>query len=451
MATLVADNIRSAATTSNDLGATGDPNGAETVDLTAMGQAARAASRVLATLTTAQKNAALAAIAQEIEAQAQLILAANAQDLTDARAKGLSDALLDRLMLNEKRVNALAEDTRKIIDLPDPVGSELESRMLPNGLRLSRRRIPIGVLGVIYEARPNVTIEIATLSLKTGNAVILRGGRETLRSNLALLQAIHTALTKVGVPTAAIQYIANPDRALITQLLRLDQYVDMIIPRGGAALHKLCKEQSTIPVITGGMGVCHLYVDSNADLERSLDVIENAKVQRPSVCNALDTILVNESIAARFLPQVAARMGQQGVELRADERALAILAEDRGGANIVAAGPEDFDQEWMALILGVKVVNNLDEAITHIQTHSTEHSDGILTNDWNNATRFINEINSSAVFVNASTRFNDGGQFGLGAEVAVSTQKLHARGPMGLEELTTYKWVCLGDFHIRPS
>ena len=451
MATLVADNIRSAATTSNDLGATGDPNGAETVDLTAMGQAARAASRVLATLTTAQKNAALAAIAQEIEAQAQLILAANAQDLTDARAKGLSDALLDRLMLNEKRVNALAEDTRKIIDLPDPVGSELESRMLPNGLRLSRRRIPIGVLGVIYEARPNVTIEIATLSLKTGNAVILRGGRETLRSNLALLQAIHTALTKVGVPTAAIQYIANPDRALITQLLRLDQYVDMIIPRGGAALHKLCKEQSTIPVITGGMGVCHLYVDSNADLERSLDVIENAKVQRPSVCNALDTILVNESIAARFLPQVAARMGQQGVELRADERALAILAEDKGGATIVAAGPEDFDQEWMALILGVKVVNNLDEAITHIQTHSTEHSDGILTNDWNNATRFINEINSSAVFVNASTRFNDGGQFGLGAEVAVSTQKLHARGPMGLEELTTYKWVCLGDFHIRPS
>jgi glutamate-5-semialdehyde dehydrogenase len=456
MATLVADNIRSAATASNDQVsndqvATGDQNGTETVELVAMGQAARAASRVLATLTTAQKNAALAAIAQEIEVQAELILAANVQDLADARAKGLSDALLDRLMLNEKRVNALAEDTRKIIDLPDPVGSELESRMLPNGLRLSRRRIPIGVLGVIYEARPNVTIEIATLSLKTGNAVILRGGRETLRSNLALLQAIHTGLTKAGIPTAAIQYIANPDRSLITQLLRLDQYVDMIIPRGGAALHKLCKEQSTIPVITGGMGVCHLYVDSSADLERSIDVIENAKVQRPSVCNALDTILVNESVAARFLPQVAARMGQRGVELRADDRALAILAEDNGGANVVLAGPEDFDQEWMALILGVKVVDDLEEAITHIHTHSTEHSDGILTNDWNNATRFINEINSSAVFVNASTRFNDGGQFGLGAEVAVSTQKLHARGPMGLEELTTYKWVCLGDFHIRPS
>jgi glutamate-5-semialdehyde dehydrogenase len=353
-------------------------------------------------------------------------------------------------MLNEKRIRGLAEDTRKIIDLPDPVGAEFESRVLPNGLRLSRRRIPIGVLGVIYEARPNVTIDIATLALKTGNAIILRGGRETLRSNLALLQAIHAALTNAGLPTAAIQYIANPDRNLVTQLLRLDQYVDMIIPRGGAALHRLAKEQSTIPVITGGIGICHLYVDSSADLPRSIDVIENAKVQRPSVCNSLDTILVHESIAARFLPQVAARMGQCGVELRADARALDILSQNGAGANVLAAGPEDFDQEWLALILGIKVVDNLDEAIAHVQAHSTEHSDGILTNDWSNATRFVNEINSSAVFVNASTRFNDGGQFGLGAEVAVSTQKLHARGPMGLEELTTYKWVCLGDFHVRP-
>jgi glutamate-5-semialdehyde dehydrogenase len=271
-----------------------------------------------------------------------------------------------------------------------------------------------------------------------------------LRSNLALIHAIHSALTKVGLPDAAIQYIANPDRNLVTQLLQLDQYVDMIIPRGGAALHKLCKEQSFIPVITGGIGVCHLYVDSSADPARSIDVIENAKVQRPSVCNALDTILVHESIAAGFLPQVARRMGERGVEVRADERALAILAAENHDAHVVAAGPEDFDQEWMALILGVKVVDNLAEAIAHIQTHSTEHSDGILTNDWKNATRFVNEINSAAVFVNASTRFNDGGQFGLGAEVAVSTQKLHARGPMGLEELTTYKWICLGDFHVRP-
>lgn len=440
MATLVAESVQPAATAQT---------GAESVDMVAMGKAARLASRSLATLTTAQKNAALAAIAEEIEAQTATIIAANAQDLADGRAKGLSDALLDRLMLNEQRVLALAEDTRKIIDLPDPVGAEYESRLLPNGLRLSRRRIPIGVLGVIYEARPNVTIEIATLALKTSNAVILRGGRDNLRSNLALLYAIHTALTKVGIPTEAIQYIRNPDRDLVTQLLRLDQYIDMIIPRGGAALHKLCKEQSTIPVITGGMGICHLFVDSSADLARSVDVIENAKVQRPSVCNALDTILVHERVAAEFLPTIAARMGQRGVEMRADARAFDILRQAHLDATILPAGPEDFDQEWMALILGIRVVDSLDEAIDHIQAHSTEHSDGILTNNWGNATRFVNEINSSAVFVNASTRFNDGGQFGLGAEVAVSTQKLHARGPMGLEELTTYKWVCLGDFHVR--
>ena len=440
MATLVAESVQPAVV------ANGEQNA---VDMLAMGKAARLVSRTLATLTTAQKNIALAAIAEELEAEAEAIIAANALDLADGRAKGLTDALLDRLMLNEKRVQALAEDTRKIIDLPDPVGAEFESRMLPNGLRLSRRRIPIGVLGVIYEARPNVTIEIATLALKTSNAVILRGGRETLRSNLAIIHAIHGALNKVGIPTSAIQYIANPDRNLVSQLLRLDQYVDMIIPRGGAALHKLCKEQSTIPVITGGMGVCHLFVDRSADVLRSIDVIENAKVQRPSVCNSLDTILVHANIAADFLPQVAERMGQRGVELRADARALEILTQHETGALTVAAGPDDFDQEWMALILGIRVVDTLDEAIDHIQAHSTEHSDGILTNDWSNATRFVNEINSSAVFVNASTRFNDGGQFGLGAEVAVSTQKLHARGPMGLEELTTYKWICLGDFHVR--
>lgn len=446
MATLVAENVQSAAANG-----TADKSAvaAVEIDMVAMGKAARLASRALATLTTAQKNAALSAIALELEAQAEAIIAANALDLADGRDKGLSDALLDRLMLNEQRVQALAEDTRKVIDLPDPVGAEYESRVLPNGLRLSRRRIPIGVLGVIYEARPNVTIEIATLALKTSNAVILRGGRDNLRSNMALLHAIHTALTKVGIPTTAIQYIANPDRGLVSQLLRLDQYVDMIIPRGGAALHKLCREQSTIPVITGGMGVCHLFVDITADQARSVEVIENAKVQRPSVCNSLDTILVHEEIAADFLPQVAARMATSGVEMRADARALEILSQASSDANIVAAGADDFDQEWMALILGVRVVASLDEAIVHIQDHSTEHSDGILTNDWGNATRFVNEINSSAVFVNASTRFNDGGQFGLGAEVAVSTQKLHARGPMGLEELTTYKWVCLGDFHVR--
>lgn len=419
------------------------------VDLVAMGKRAQTASRKLATLTTDQKNQALFAIADELEAQAQTVIAQHQFDLSDGRANGLTEGLLDRLMLNEQRIQGLADDARKVAALPDPVGSEFDSRVLPNGLRLSRRRIPIGVIGVIYEARPNVTIDIATLCLKTGNAAILRGGKETLRTNGALVNVIHAALERVHFPTAAVQYIDSPDRALVAQLLRLDQYVDMIIPRGGAALHRLCREQSSIPVITGGIGICHLYVDESADLEKSLDVIENAKVQRPSVCNALDTLLVNRKVAEEFLPRVAQRLAQRKVELRAAGQAFDILQRNGHGATVVPAGPEDFDTEWMALILGIKVVDSLDEAISHIQIHSCDHSDGILTNDWQNATRFVNEVNSSAVFVNASTRFNDGGQFGLGAEVAVSTQKLHARGPMGLEELTTYKWVCLGDWHVR--
>jgi glutamate-5-semialdehyde dehydrogenase len=419
-------------------------------DLNLMGQAARAASRQVATLKTDQKNAALLAIAAEIEAQAPLILAQNALDIADAQAKGLSTALLDRLLLNEKRVAALAADTRHVVSLPDPVGAEIEGRLLLNGMRLAKRRIPIGVIGVIYEARPNVTIDVATLCLKTGNATLLRGGSETRRSNLALVTAIQAALARVGLPQGAVQYIADPDRALVAELLRLDKYVDMIIPRGGNSLHRLCREQGTIPVITGGIGICHVFVDESADLARAVDIVENAKVQRPSVCNALDTILVHRKVAQAFLPAVAARLAQSKVELRATPDALAILKEDAGGACVAPAGPDDFDTEWLALILGVKLVDSVGEAIAHIQEHSTEHSDSILTNDWANATRFVDEINSSAVFVNASTRFNDGGQFGLGAEVAVSTQKLHARGPMGLEELTTYKWVCFGDGHIRP-
>ncbi|MBX3054816.1 MAG: glutamate-5-semialdehyde dehydrogenase [Caldilineaceae bacterium] len=420
---------------------------APAVDLIAMGKAARAASRKLGLLTTTQKNAALLAIADALESQSDRVIARNALDIADGKANGLSDALLDRLLLTPQRMQALADDTRHVASLPDPVGAEMESRLLPNGIRLSRRRIPVGVLGVIYEARPNVTIDIATLCLKTGNAVILRGGKETLRSNLALVQVIQDALATVGLPLEAVQYIGDPDRALVSQFLKMDKYVDMLIPRGGNSLHRLCREQSTIPVITGGVGICHLFVDITADQERSLDVIVNGRVQRPSVCNSLDTILVHRQIAEEFLPKVAWRMAKEGVELRATPDALPLLQGE--GATVLPAGPEDFDTEWMALILGVKIVDSLDEAVAHIQEHSQDHSDGILTNDWANATRFVDAVNSSAVFVNASTRFNDGGQFGLGAEVAVSTQKLHARGPMGLEELTTYKWVVLGDFHVR--
>ncbi len=418
-------------------------------NLTKMGQAAKVASRKLAILTTEQKNEALFAIADEIEAQADKILAQNALDIADGRSKGLSEALIDRLLLTPERVTNLAADTRRVTSLPDPVGTELENRLLPNGMRLSRRRIPIGVLGVIYEARPNVTIDIATLCLKTGNAAILRGGSETLRSNLALVNVIQAGLEKVGVVETAVQYIDNPDRALVAEMLRLDEYIDMIIPRGGSGLHRLCREESSIPVITGGIGICHVYVDASADLERAVDIVENSKVQRPSVCNALDTLLVHPSVAPDFLPKVAKRLAESSVELCAAGTALAILQRNGHGAKITAAGEGDFDREWLGLTLGVKVVAGLNEAISHIHTHSTEHSDSILTNDWRNATQFVDEINSSAVFVNASTRFNDGGQFGLGAEVAVSTQKLHARGPMGLEELTTYKWICIGDGHVR--
>ena len=418
-------------------------------DLVAMGKAAKAAGRVLATLTTDEKNRALLAIADELEAQTETVLGQNALDIEDGRKKGLSEGLLDRLLLTEARMAGLAADTRRVVGLPDPVGSEFDSRVLPNGLRLSRRRIPVGVLGVIYEARPNVTIDIATLCLKTGNAAIMRGGSETLRSNLALVNVIQGALEKVGLPQTAVQYIDNPDRALVAEMMRLDKYIDMLIPRGGAGLHRLCREQATIPVITGGIGICHVYVDESADQESAVDIIENAKVQRPSVCNALDTVLVHPAIADEFLPKMAERMGQNKVELRPAGRALEILGQNGHGATVVPAGPDDFSTEWMSLILGVQIME-LDEAIDHIDAHSMDHSDSILTNNWHNATKFVNEVNSSAVFVNASTRFNDGGQFGLGAEVAVSTQKLHARGPMGLEELTTYKWVCIGDGHIRP-
>ena len=418
-------------------------------DLLQMGKAAKAASRQLASFSTEQKNAALLAIAEELEAQAADILAQNALDIQEGNAKGLSEAVLDRLLLNEKRLAGLAADTRSVVALRDPVGAEFDSRVMPNGLRLCKRRVPIGVVGVIYEARPNVTIDIATLCLKTGNATILRGGSETLRSNIALVKVIQAALRRVEFPADAVQYLDNPDRALVAQLLRLDQYVDMIIPRGGAGLHKLCREQSSIPVITGGMGICHIFVDETADLTKAVDIIENSKVQRPAACNALDTILVHPAVAAALLPKVAERLKQSKVALKADERALPILQQAGFGDMTTPAAPEDFDQEWLGMTLGVKIVDTLDEVIAHIQEHSLDHTDSILTNNFAHATRFVNEINSAAVFVNASTRFNDGGQFGLGAEVAISTQKLHARGPMGLEELTTYKWIGIGDGHIR--
>ncbi|QJY37059.1 glutamate-5-semialdehyde dehydrogenase [Vibrio europaeus] len=407
------------------------------MELISMGKAAKEAAFQLATASTAQKNQALAIIADELEANAETILAANAKDIEKGREAGLTEALLDRLLLNTERLTGIANDVRNVISLNDPVGSELDSKVLENGMSLSRRRVPLGVVGVIYEARPNVTIDIAALCLKTGNASILRGGKETFFSNMELVKVIQSALAKAELPAASVQYIEKPDRELVSQLLKLDDYVDMIIPRGGAGLHKMCKENSTIPVIIGGFGISHIFVDESADLAKSLEVVENAKVQRPSACNALDTLLVHEQIAAEFLPMLAARLNDK-VALVAEPKAKALLGDAK---ELRDAAEGDFDTEWLSFTLGVKVVSGVEEAIDHMRVHNASHSDAIMTNSLENSELFINSVGSAAVYVNASTRFTDGAQFGLGAEVAVSTQKLHARGPMGLEELTSYKWV----------
>ncbi|HFZ8994006.1 TPA: glutamate-5-semialdehyde dehydrogenase [Citrobacter freundii] len=412
-----------------------------------MGMAAKAASYKLAQLSSREKNHVLEKIADQLEAQAEDILSANAQDVAQARESGLSEAMLDRLALTPARLKAIADDVRQVCQLVDPVGQVIDGGLLDSGLRLERRRVPLGVVGVIYEARPNVTVDVASLCLKTGNAAILRGGKETYRTNSATVRVIQQALTACGLPEAAIQAIDNPDRALVSEMLRMDKYIDMLIPRGGAGLHKLCREQATIPVITGGIGVCHIFVDESAEIAPALNVIVNAKTQRPSTCNTVETLLVHQKIAERFLPALSQQMAESGVTLHADETALAQL--NAGPAKAVAVKAEEYDDEFLSLDLNVKIVADLDDAIAHIREHGTQHSDAILTRDMRNANRFVNEVDSSAVYVNASTRFTDGAQFGLGAEVAVSTQKLHARGPMGLEALTTYKWIGFGDDTIR--
>ena len=412
-----------------------------------MGIAAKAASYQLALLSSREKNQVLNKIADYLEARTEEILRANAEDLSDARANGLSDAMLDRLALTPARLRGIADDVRQVCSLADPVGQVIDGGLLDSGLRIERRRVPLGVIGVIYEARPNVTVDVASLCLKTGNAAILRGGKETWRTNAATVKVIQQALQECGLPAAAVQAIESPDRALVGEMLKMDKYIDMLIPRGGAGLRKLCREQSTIPVITGGIGVCHIFVDDSAEFAPALKIIVNAKTQRPSTCNTAETLLVHRNIADTFLPALSKQMAESGVTLHADPAALPLL--QNGPAKVVPVKAEQYDDEYLSLDLNVKVVADLDEAIAHIREHGTQHSDAILTRTLRHANRFINEVDSSAVYVNASTRFTDGGQFGLGAEVAVSTQKLHARGPMGLEALTTYKWIGFGDDTIR--
>lgn len=411
------------------------------------GKAAKAASRALAQLSGKQKNQALIRIADLLEQNSAQILAANELDIAKAREQGSSEALLDRLLLTQVRLESIAADVRKVCQLADPVGEVIDGGVLESGLRLERRRVPLGVVGVIYEARPNVTVDVASLCLKTGNAVILRGGKETHNTNVAMVSVIQQALSECGLPQAAIQAIDNPDRALVNELLKMDRYVDILIPRGGAGLHRLCREQSTIPVITGGIGVCHIFVDETADLHKALPVITNAKVQRPGVCNAVETLLVHEKVAAEFLPLLSDHMAADNVTLHADPAALALLK--NGPAKTEAVTEAQLSDEWLSLDLNVVIVKDIDGAIEHIRHYGTEHSESILTQSMSQADYFVSNIDSSAVYVNASTRFTDGGQFGLGAEVAVSTQKLHARGPMGLAALTTYKWIGVGDHTIR--
>jgi len=418
-------------------------------NLEAKGQAARDASRRLAYLSTDIKNRALENIADDLLDRKTEILTANRKDYGEAEASGMNAALLDRLMLDESRLKGIAEDTRAVAALPDPIGETIESRTMPNGLQISKRRVPLGVIGAIYESRPNVTVDISALCLKSGNAVILRGGKETINSNMAIVKVIQDACRKAGMPEGCVQFVDNTDRSLVNHLLKMRDVIDLMIPRGGAGLIKSVRENAAMPVVAGGIGVCHTYVDKSADLDNAVAIVYNAKVQRPTVCNALDTVLVHTDIAKTYLPKMAAELNNAGVELHCDKRSLVILQSDKS-LKLVPAVEEDWGKEFLALIAAVKVVESLNAALEHIERYTSGHSEAILTGDNASAMRFLNEVDAACVYVNASTRFTDGSQFGLGAEVGISTQKMHARGPLGLNELTTYKWIIFGTGQVRP-
>ncbi len=420
-----------------------------TQELEAKGKTAKAASKRLAYLSTEVKNKALANIADDLLAKKDTILAANRIDYKAGEASGLSAALLDRLLLNPSRLEAMAKDVMAVAALPDPVGEVFDMRTLPNGLLIGRKRVPLGVIGTIYESRPNVTIDISALCLKSGNAVILRGGKEAIQSNRALASLVQEAATRAGIPEGAVQLIENTDRALVNHLLKMKSVIDLMVPRGGAELIKLVSENATMPVVSGGIGVCHTYIDHNADVAKAVAIVFNAKVQRPTVCNALDCILVHAGIARKYLPLMAAELAKAGVEMHCDERALSIL-KSKTSLKLSPATEEDWGKEFLALVAAVKVVDSLDEALEHIERYGSGHSEAIVTEDYTTATRFLNEVDAACVYANASTRFSDGGQFGLGAEVGISTQKMHARGPMGLRELTSYKWIIFGNGQVRP-
>ena len=413
------------------------------LDMQDIGRRAKTAARALAAASATAKRDALCAMADAVVASAQEIFAANAEDLEAARAHGMSEAMLDRLRLNEARLTGMADGMRKVAAMPDPVGRVLDGDTLVNGLRLERRTVPFGVIGVIYEARPNVTGDAAALCFKSGNACILRGGSEAIRSNTAIAYALWRGLERAGMDPDSVILIEDTSRESAAALMRMNGYVDLLIPRGGAGLIRSVVENATVPVIETGVGNCHVYVEKTADIDMAAEIVFNAKTSRPSVCNAMETLLVDRDIAAQALPAIAARLREKQVEIRGCAETLRILPEAK------PATEEDYAKEFLDYILAVKVVGGIDEAIAHIDRYSTRHSEAIVTRDYAAAERFTALVDAAAVYVNASTRFTDGGEFGLGAEIGISTQKLHARGPLGLNQLVSYKFIVRGDGQVR--
>lgn len=409
-----------------------------------IGARAKAASKVLASLSAAEKNKALQSIAKTLEHNAPSILAANVEDVKAARQSGIPGPMVDRLTLTEDRILSIAQAVREVVRLEDPVGKVDSGIRRPNGLEILKTRVPLGVIGIIYEARPNVTVDAAALCLKSGNACILRGGKEAIRSNLILATLMRDAIEKTGLPADILFLLEDTSRETAARLMKLNQYLDVLIPRGGAGLIRSVLDNATVPAIQTGLGNCHIYVDATADLEMAIRIVDNAKASRPSVCNAAETLLVHQSVAEQFLPMAKAVLDRHKVELRGCPETCRIL-----GDSVLPATEEDYATEFDDYILAVKVVQSLDEAISHIGRYSTMHSEAIVTNDYRSSQRFTSEVDAAAVYVNASTRFTDGGEFGLGAEIGISTQKLHTRGPMGLDALTTVKYIVHGDGQIR--
>ncbi len=412
------------------------------IELLDKGEKVKAASRKLRLLSTDEKNEAILSISRELEAQKEEILQANSIDVENSRKKGMKESLVDRLALSEDRIARMIESCKNVVFLSDPVGEIENTWVQKDGLQISRVRVPIGAIGMIYESRPNVTVDASILSLKSGNSVLLKGGSDAINSNKAIVSAIKKALTSAGLPEGSVELVEDTSHQAVEEMLKMNQYLSLIIPRGGAGLIKFVVNNSTIPVIETGIGNCHIFVDYDADVDKAVMIVDNAKTQRPGTCNAVETLLVHRAIAAEFIPRVAEILTQKGVELRG-------CAESIRYWKMLPATEEDYATEFLDLVLAVKIVEDVEEAISHIEKYSSGHSEAILTNDYANSRRFLKAVDSAAVYVNASTRFTDGGEFGFGSEIGISTQKLHARGPFGLKELTSYKYTILGDNQVR--